>query len=291
MMRIAMNQIFKTVFTLLGAGTDERNITNLKTIVSDYLHNGLKGVIEEGLNFILKIVFTIIAIVVGKKLIRFLTGLLDKYFKRIKIEISVAGFLLAMIRASLYIVLVVFIITGIIGIESAPIVAVVGSAGLSVGLALQGSLSNFAGGVLILLLKPFRVGDYIIIGTNEGTVISIDIFYTRLLTHDNRLLVMPNGSLSNANIINVTHEPVRRLDITFTIDYSKDLKKVKDLLTDILTRNEKVIKDREISVFVNSLDPGGVNIGVRVWALKEDFWALKCELLEAIKKEFEKNNI
>ncbi|MFU0827834.1 MAG: Small conductance mechanosensitive channel [Lachnoclostridium sp.] len=286
-----MNQIFKTVFTLLGAGTDERNITNLKTIVSDYLHNGLKGVIEEGLNFILKIVFTIIAIVVGKKLIRFLTGLLDKYFKRIKIEISVAGFLLAMIRASLYIVLVVFIITGIIGIESAPIVAVVGSAGLSVGLALQGSLSNFAGGVLILLLKPFRVGDYIIIGTNEGTVISIDIFYTRLLTHDNRLLVMPNGSLSNANIINVTHEPVRRLDITFTIDYSKDLKKVKDLLTDILTRNEKVIKDREISVFVNSLDPGGVNIGVRVWALKEDFWALKCELLEAIKKEFEKNNI
>lgn len=282
-----MDKMFN-FFSLLGAGANDKGIVEHLT---DYFSNGIKGLIEEGLNFILKIVFAIIILMIGKKLIRFLTGLLDKYFNRVKVEISVAGFLLAMIRACLYILLAAFIITGIIGIESAPIVAVLGSAGLSIGLALQGSLSNFAGGVLILLLKPFRVGDYVIIGINEGTVTAIDIFYTRMLTSDNRLIVMPNGSLSNANIINVTHEPVRRLDITLTIDYSKDLKKVKEILTKIVTSHEKVLKEREISVFVNSLDPGGISVGVRVWALKEDFWTLKCELLEAINKEFEKNEI
>lgn len=286
-----MKYIFYSGISVLEAGADGNSISNIKTILNDYFNNGIKGIVEEGLNFILKIIFAIIIVVIGKKLIRFLTGLLDKYFRRTKMEISVAGFLLAMIRAGLYIMLAVFIITGIIGIESTPIVAIVGSAGLSIGLALQGSLSNFAGGVLILLLKPFRVGDYIITGTNEGTVTAIDIFYTKMLTFDNRLLVMPNGTLSNANIINVTYEPERRLDITVMINYSEDIKKVKDLLIDIAGSHEKVLKDREISVFVNSFDPRGINIGVRVWTQREYFWALKCELLEDIKNKFDENEI
>lgn len=286
-----MKYIFYSGISVLEAGANGNSISNMKTILNDYFNNGIKGIVEEGLNFILKIIFAIIIVVIGKKLIRFLTSLLDKYFRRTKMEISVAGFLLAMIRAGLYIMLAVFIITGIIGIESTPIVAIVGSAGLSIGLALQGSLSNFAGGVLILLLKPFRVGDYIITGTNEGTVTAIDIFYTRMLTLDNRLLVMPNGTLSNANIINVTYEPVRRLDIPILIDYSENIKKVKDLLTEIAGGHEKVIKDREISVFVNSFDPSAINIGVRVWTLKEDYWTLKCELLEDIKNKFDENKI
>lgn len=285
-----MNQIFNHNPLLLEAMT-EKGFNNINAILGEYFDNGLKGIINNGLNFVVKIIVAVIVLIIGKKLIRFFTGLLDKYFKKSKLEVSVSGFLLAMIRAVLYVVLAVFTITGIIGIASAPIIAIIGSAGLSVGLALQGSLSNFAGGVLILLLKPFRVGDYIISGGNEGTVTTIDIFYTRLLTLDNRLLVMPNGTLSNTNIINVTSEPVRRLDITVLIDYSENIKKVKDILTDITTKHELVLKDRDSSVFVNSFDPSAINIGIRVWVLKENYWALKCELLELIKNQFDENEI
>ncbi len=286
-----MNLIFYYCFSLLAAGTNDKNGSGLKEMLGSYFDSGLKGLVDDGLEFIKRLLFAVIILIIGRKLIRFLIGVLDKYFNRSKIEASVSGFLLAMIRAVLYIILVVFIITGVIGIESTPIVAIVGSAGLSIGLALQGSLSNFAGGVLILLLKPFRVGDYIITGGNEGTVTAIDIFYTKLLTMDNRLLVMPNGSLSNANIINVTYEPMRRLDISVLIDYSENIKKVKDILLDIAGKHELVLKDRDIQVFVNSFDPSAINIGVRVWALKEDYWALKCELLEQIKNQFDENKI
>ncbi len=286
-----MNQLLYYCIPVLKAGTDNKNINNVKNILNDYFNSRFKALIDNGLNFILKLLFAIIIILLCKKLIRFLTGLMDKYFKRTKIEVSVSGFLIAMIRTVLYIMLVVFIITEIIGIESTPIVAIIGSAGLSIGLALQGSLSNFAGGVLILLLKPFRVGDYIIIGGNEGTVAAIDIFYTRLFTADNRLLVMPNGSLSNANIINVTHEPIRRLDLSVSVDYSENIKKVKDILTEIVSHHEMVLKDQDISVFVNSFDPSAINIGIRIWVLKENYWLLKCELLELIKNQFEENEI
>lgn len=287
---VNMNYIFYHGFLLLEAGTD-KSTGNINNMLGDYFDSGIKGILDIGLDFILKVIAAVIILFIGKKLIRFLCGMLDKYFKRTKIEVSVSGFLIAMVRAALYILLVVTVITKVIGIASTPIIAIVGSAGLSIGLALQGSLSNFAGGVLILLLKPFRVGDYIITGGNEGTVTAIDIFYTRMLTADNRLLVMPNGTLSNANIINVTHEPVRRLDLPVLIDYSENIKKVKDILTDIVNGHEMVLKDRDITVFVNSFDPSAINIGIRVWVLKENYWALKCELLELIKNQFDENKI
>ncbi|QHQ61836.1 mechanosensitive ion channel [Anaerocolumna sedimenticola] len=283
-----MELFINRCLSILDTGT---NNNNYNSILGDFIDNGLKGFLNEGLDFIKRLLFAVIILVIGKKLIHYFTGLLAKYFNRTKMEISVSGFLLAMIRAVLYIVLAAFIIIQVIGIASAPIIAILGSAGLSIGLALQGSLSNFAGGVLILLLKPFRVGDYIITGGNEGTVTAIDIFYTRLLTVDNRLLVMPNGSLSNANIINVTYESKRRLDISVLIDYSENIKKVKDILIEIAENHELVLKDQDISVFVNSFDPSAINIGIRVWVLKENYWTLKCELLELIKNQFDKNKI
>ncbi|WMJ88695.1 mechanosensitive ion channel family protein [Anaerocolumna sp. MB42-C2] len=273
--------------SVLEAGTN----SDFNNILGDFVNSGLKGFLNEGLDFIKRLLIAVIILVIGKKLIHYFIGLLTKYFNRTKMEASVAGFLQAMIRAILYITLAAFIIIQVIGVASAPIIAILGSAGLSIGLALQGSLSNFAGGVLILLLKPFRVGDYIITGGNEGTVTAIDIFYTRLLTVDNRLLVMPNGSLSNANIINVTYEPVRRLDISVLIDYSENIKKVKDILTEIAENHELVLKDQDISVFVNSFDSSAINIGIRVWVIKENYWTLKCELLELIKTQFDKNEI
>lgn len=257
----------------------------------------IKDISESGLEFLKRILLVIVIIFIGKKIIKYIIQILQKFFNRSKIEISVSGFLLALIKATLYIVLFTQNIIFLFGIESGTIVAIIGSAGLSISLALQGGLSNFAGGVLILILKPFRVGDYIIttgnVGNmnNEGTVTAIDIFYTKLLTIDNKLLVMPNGALSNSNIINATNETTRRLELSVSIDYTENIQTVKDILMNILSENEKVIKDKDINVFVNSLDASFISIGIRVWVLNDDYLKLKWELLEQIKNDFDKNQI
>lgn len=249
------------------------------------------GILSYGLVFFKTVLLTIIYVFIGKKLIKFLLKGLDKYFTRSSLEVSVTGFLSNFIKAVLYILLVTFIVVDIIGIQSSSIIALLGSAGLSIGLALQGSLSNFAGGVLILLLKPFRVGDYIISDGYEGSVTAIDIFYTKLLTIDNRRLVMPNGTLSNSNIINVTNEPNRRIDIMIPISYSEDVTLVKDLLKEIIMSNDKVLKEFETDVYISNFDQSALQIGVRVWVLKDNYWPLKCELLEKIKKVLDENKI
>lgn len=268
--------------SLLETGTINYKILDFQKV--------LDGFITEALPFVKGLLIAILVLLIGKKVIKIVLRILERYFERSRIEISVSGFLIALIRAIMYIILVVLAV-GFVGIESSSIVALVGSAGLTLGLALQGSLSNFAGGVLILLLKPFRIGDYIISGSNEGTVSSIDIFYTKLLTFDNRLLVMPNGALSNTNIINVTNEPTRRLDINVPIDYSENVQKVKDILKNIIEMNELVLKDQDISIFVKGLDTGSVNLGIRVWVANENYWNLKWELLEQIKNKFTENQI
>lgn len=270
-------------FLFLVSSSTEINKTFIQKIISEM------G--EDGLVLLKRIIISIIIFIIGQKVIHFIVKVMDKYFNRVKIELSVSGFLIALTRAALYIILITSIVVKVIGIGGSTVVAVLGSAGLSIGLALQGGLSNFAGGVLILILKPFRVGDYIITGGFEGTVTAIDIFYTKLLTFDNKSLVMPNGTLSNTNIINVTNEPSRRLDLAVTVDYSENIQRVKDILTEIVQNNEKVLKDQEMRVYVNNLERSGVNIGIRVWVANENFWIVKWELLEEIKNSFDKNHI
>lgn len=274
---------------LLEAGLTKDTLFNFDKIIKD--------ISEGGLDFLKRLLLVIIIIFIGKKLIKYTIRILEKFFLRSKVEISVSGFLLALIKAALYIFLFTQNIIFLFGIESGTIIAIIGSAGLSISLALQGGLSNFAGGVLILILKPFRVGDYIIttgnVGNmnNEGTVAAIDIFYTKLLTIDNKLLVMPNGALSNSNIINVSNETTRRLELTVSIEYTENIQKVKDILMNILNQNEKVIKDKDMNVFVNSLDVSSVSMGIRVWVMNDNYLKLKWELLEQIKNAFDKNQI
>jgi len=268
--------------TILMMETIDISKINIEKILNQFAFDAIL--------FLKGLLIAIVVIILGKKIIRFVTHLLMKFFERSKIEISVSGFLIAFMRAIMYTILLITAVQ-YIGIKSSSIVALVGSAGLTLGLALQGSLSNFAGGVLILILKPFRVGDYIISGVNEGTVTAIDIFYTKLLTFDNRLLVMPNGALSNANIINASNETNRRLDLNVSVDYSENIQKVKDLLMIIAQNNEAILKDQEISIFVNSFDPSAINIGIRVWVMNENYWTLKCKLLEQIKNDFDENQI
>lgn len=269
----------------------EHILMTVKEDILASLDNLWKGIINNGFEFLIKVVITFLVVFIGKKVIRIFLGMIERAFNRGRMEAGVRGFLLAFIRAVFYIVLTWIILVQIFGVKDASLVAVLGSAGLSIGLALQGGLSNFAGGVIILLLRPFKVGDYIIYAGNEGTVISIDIFYTKMLTADNRLVVMPNGILSNSNIINTTNETQRRLDINIAIAYAEDIDRVKDILNGIMDRNEQVLKEAPNQVFVSSLDTGSISMGIRVWVKVEDFFACKSNILESIKHEFDVNQV
>ena len=192
----------------------------------------------------------------------------------------------------LYIVLII-IICNQVGIDTASFIAVLGTLGLTVGLALQGSLSNFAGGVLIIMLKPFRVGDYIIDNGSgkEGVVDRIDLFYTKLITGDNKAIVIPNGALSNAAITNVTQYDKRRVDLAFGIGYADDIEKAKAILLDVASNDEEVLKDPAAVAIVTALDASQVSITVRAWCKTEDYWGVYFRVLEKGKKALDDNGI
>lgn len=260
---------------------DKKVFSLLDWIVS-HIPNMLSG--------ILLAIVAIIIFAIGRKLINLLVKLLDKSFRKSSMDLGVIKFLNSFIRISLNIVLIV-VIAGFVGLETTSLATIIGSAGLAIGLSLQGSLSNFAGGVLVLILKPFTIGDYIISGSNEGVVKGIDIFYTRLLTADNKLVVIPNGALSNSPITNVTNQDIRRVDIVVGVDYSEDIRKVKNLLSDIANNYELIEKDKGVDIFVDELASSSVNIGFRVWAKTENYWKVKWDMNENIKYEFDKAGI
>lgn len=253
--------------------------------------NWLDKVIPPIIEFGKLLLIAIIVFVIGKRLISWVVKMLEKSLERSNVDDGVCKFLVSLSRAFSFMVLIIIVVS-ILGIPTSSLVALVGSAGVAIGLALQGSLSNFAGGILILLLKPFRVGDYIIAVGNEGVVQGIDVFYTKLLTVDNQLIVIPNGALSNSNLVNVTNEEIRRLDLIIEVSYDSNLKKVKDVLHRVALTNEKVIKEEhQIDVFVNSFEASSIAMGLRMWCKTEDYWKLKWEMLELIKEKFDEEGI
>jgi hypothetical protein len=260
----------------------DKKVFSLVDWIVSHIPNMLSG--------ILLAIVAIIIFAIGRKLINLLVKLLDKSFRKSSMDLGVIKFLNSFIRISLNIVLIV-VIAGFVGLETTSLATIIGSAGLAIGLSLQGSLSNFAGGVLVLILKPFTIGDYIISGSNEGVVKGIDIFYTRLLTADNKLVVIPNGALSNSPITNVTNQDIRRVDIVVGVDYSEDIRKVKNLLSDIANNYELIEKDKGVDIFVDELASSSVNIGFRVWAKTENYWKVKWDMNENIKYEFDKAGI
>lgn len=253
--------------------------------------NWLDKVIPPIIEFGKLLLIAIIVFIIGKRLISCVVRMLEKSLERSNVDDGVCKFLVSLSRAFSFMVLLIIVVS-ILGIPTSSLVALVGSAGVAIGLALQGSLSNFAGGILILLLKPFRVGDYIIAVGNEGIVQGIDVFYTKLLTADNQLIVIPNGALSNSNLVNVTNEEVRRLDLIIEVSYDSNLKKVKDVLHRVALANEKVLKeDQQIDVFVSSFEASSIAMGLRMWCKTEDYWKLKWEMLELIKEKFDEEGI
>lgn len=268
------------------AGMDVEDTLQEVNKTFEWIKNGIPSFIHG----ILMVAAALLLFVVGRKLINVLVRLLEKSLSKSSIDEGVLKFLNSFVRITLTIILVV-VIAGFLGLETTSLAAVIGSAGLAIGLSLQGSLANFAGGVLILILKPFIIGDYIIANGHEGNVIGIDIFYTKLQTGDNKCIVIPNGVLSNSSITNVTREDFRRVDIVVGIDYSQNIKEAKDALLRIANQNEQVDKERNIDIFVDELAASSVNLGLRVWTAKENYWSVKWDLLETIKEEFDREGI
>lgn len=249
-----------------------------------------ESLVPDLFNFALQVIIAIVVYAVGAKIIKMTVKIVRKALERRNTDIGVIQFLSAVIRYSMYFVLFMMILN-LFGIATTSAVAVLGSCGVAVGLALQGSLANFAGGVLILLLKPFVVGDYIIEGSNEGTVYEISIFYTKLKTVDNKVIVIPNGNLSNSSLINVSHMDKRRVDVAVGIAYEADIRTAKDILYKVAEEDPARLPGEDVVVAVDNLGASSVDMTVRIWVKSEDYWPTKWRLTENIKYALDENNI
>ena len=218
--------------------------------------------------------------------------MLRRSLERGSAEAGVISFVCSLTKYVLYFLLIMMILSGF-GVTTGSVVALLGSAGFTLGLALQGSLANFAGGVLILILKPFKVGDYIIesAGGNEGTVVGITIFYTKLNTVDNKQILIPNSSLSNTTIVNVSAMENRKLDLRIGVSYEANLAKTKEVLRQVIDAQELILKDEPIDIFVSELGESSVEMGVRVWVKNEDYWTIRWKMTEDIKNALDANEI
>ena len=244
------------------------------------------------LGFLVQLMIAVIILLVGSRMIKMLVKMVRRFLERGKVEAGVVSFLSSFVKYALYFVLAM-IILGQFGVTTSSVIAVLGSAGLTMGLALQGSLSNFAGGVLILLLKPFRVGDYIVehSGGKEGTVTEISIFYTKLVTFDNKVVMMPNGTLSNSSITNLSTLEKRRVDLGGRRINKTEVRTAKEVLYSVADADEARLQEEDAVVFVDELGDSSVNMGVRIWVKTEDYWTAKWRLTENIKYALDDHNI
>lgn len=264
----------------------------LKETDVSVLREWLESLIPGILGFALQVFLAVVVYFIGTKVIKMVRKLLWRWLEKADADTGARQFLDALVKYVLYFILIVIILT-FFGVTTASVIAVVGSAGLTVGLALQGSLSNFAGGVLILLLKPFKVGDYIKEDThnNEGTVAEISIFYTKLLTVDNKTIVIPNGTLANSSLTNATHSDSRRVDLEIGIAYEADLKQAKQIMYELAEEETQRLPQEEIQVFVSELAASEVKIGLRLWVKNEDYWDVKWRLTENVKLAFDQAGV
>lgn len=256
--------------------------------LTQYFQDHMPALIAFGIRVLLAFLFFF----VGRIVIRWIQKLVRHSLQKTNADKGVIQFMDSVLKFSMY-ALLIFTIATKLGVESSSVAALIASGGVAIGLALQGSLANFAGGVLILMLKPFVVGDYIIENAdkNEGTVKEIQIFYTKLSTVDNKTIVVPNGTLANNSLVNVTARPERQLDLKVGIAYHADLRKAKSIVEGLLNQDAAIMKDEDIKVFVDALEDSAVILGLRAWVKTEDYWDARWRLLEQIKLTFEEAGI
>jgi small conductance mechanosensitive channel len=242
------------------------------------------------LSYAVNIVAALAIIIVGLIIARMISNAVNRLMISRKIDATVADFLSALVRYGI-IAFTLIAALGRVGVQTASVIAVLGAAGLAVGLALQGSLSNLAAGVLLVMFRPFRAGEYVDLGGVAGTVLSVQIFSTTMRTADGKIIVIPNGKIIAGNIINFSREPVRRNEFIIGVAYDSDIDQVKQILTNIIQSEDRILKDREMTVRLNELGASSINFVVRVWSNSGDLQNVYWDVLERIKREFDANGI
>ena len=262
----------------------ENEINRLTKYISDK--------IPELIDFAIGVVLALLVFWIGTKIIKWIRKIIRISMEKGGVDKGVCQFVDSLVKFILYAILI-FSIGSKFGLDTTSVAAALACCGVAIGLALQGSLSNFAGGVLILVLKPFVVGDYIVEDNKgrEGTVKEIQLFYTKLLTVDNKTVIIPNGTLANTSLTNVTAQDRRRLDLSVGISYDADLKKAKELIEGLFRADEDILKEEGIHVFVDNLGDSSVVIGARGWVEKDAYWTTKWRLTENIKLTLDENGI
>ena len=244
-------------------------------VVQDYADK----IINLGIEYAPKLLGGIIVLIVGLWISKLISKAFVKSLEKSRIDQSLVPFLSGLIGFALK-ALVVITVMGMVGVEMTSFVAIIGAAGLAVGLALSGTLQNFAGGVIILILKPFKIGDFIEAQNVSGTVKHIQIFVTQLVTANNQVIFIPNGALSNGTIINYNENDIRRTDLNLTISYETNIKTAKEMITAIINENQKVLQEPKPAVTINEITDSGIKIAIRVWAKNEDYWEVRSAILE-----------
>ncbi|MBC5630099.1 mechanosensitive ion channel [Clostridium sp. NSJ-6] len=258
----------------------------MTTQLEKILNLTLAWVLTDGV----KLVIGLIVLSIGWKLIKKLIKIMNVLMDKNNVDKTLRNFLDALVEVVLRVVLIMAVLE-FVGIKATGIAAIFASAGLAIGLALQGSLSNFAGGVIILLIRPFNVGDYIEGAGHSGTVEKISIFYTCLVTPDNKQILIPNGSLANDSIVNYSSKDTRRVDIVFGVSYDDDIFKVKRILTQVVDANELILKNPEPFISINEHGASSINFVVRAWCKTSDYWTVYFDLLEKVMVRFNEENI
>lgn len=238
------------------------------------------------LSYAVNIVAAVAIVIVGMIVARLVSNTVNRLMVARHIDATVADFLSALVRYGI-IAFTLIAALGRVGVQTASVIAVLGAAGLAVGLALQGSLSNLAAGVLLVMFRPFRAGEYVDLGGVAGTVLNVQIFSTTMRTVDGKIVVIPNGKIIAGNIINFSREPVRRNEFTISVAYDSDIDKVKQILTGIIESEDRILKDREMTVRLNELGASSLNFVVRVWSNSGDLQSVYWDVLERIKREFD----
>lgn len=263
-------------------------VINNPGLIEQFLEDKIPVVIS----FIIQVIVAALVLFIGIKIIKHLVKVIQRAFEKSRMETSVARFLAALIRYSLYVILIMAILSGF-GVATGSVVAILGSAGLTIGLALQGSLANFAGGVIILITKPFVIGDYILESSTggEGTVIDINLYCTKLRTIDNKVVMVPNGKLADSSITNITMLGERQLELIIDVAYDSDIETVKNILTERAQAMKEYLVKPDINVFLSELKDSSMAFGLRLWLKSDDYWKVKWQLTEDIKRALDANNI
>ena len=254
--------------------------------LEQFLNKIINWATTEGI----KLIIGLLLLWIGWKLAKKVVNIMSKTLEKRNVDATVSSFLDTFVEVVLK-GIVIYIFLDYVGIKTTGIAALVASAGVAIGLSLQGSLSNFAGGVIILLIRPFNVGDYIEGSGHSGTIERIGMFYTHMTTVDNKLILVPNGNLANGSIVNYSAKELRRVDLTFGVGYEQDVLKVKRVLSNIVDAHELILKDPEPFIALSAHGDSAVNFVVRAWVNNSDYWKVHFDLLEAVKVKFDEEEI